>query len=310
MIRWLVIPGFAWLCVCFAAAAQVTYSGTTTADAFLATGSPSNPAGADLTGLNFGAAGALVVTSAASTNGEFQSVLKFNLTNAIGLFNTNFGAGSWQITEIALQLASNYGSNGEQPNNAIFPTVSGGQFVIEWLSNDTWVEGTGKPNMTTTDGVCYNSLPDLLSGPHEVLRTNTYVPPGDNVPVSYTLPLRPNLTSDAAAGGDVTLLFYAADNQISYVFNSHEFGRGNQPLILVTANAAPSKILSGYFTNANFHVTGQGAPNQPYQIQAIANFPGTNWLGIGTATADGAGLIQFDDTNTAGQGTRFYRLSK
>ena len=190
-----------------------------------------NPEGTDLTGLNFGGAGTLVVAPAASVKGEFQSVLKFNLTNAVAMFNTNYGAGNWTITNISLELTSNYGTSNVQPNNAIFPVINGGQFVIEWLSNDDWVEGTGTPNLPTTDGVTCDSLPDLLSGAHEILCTNTYAPPGNNVPVTYTLPLNTNLVADVSGGGDVTFLFYAADDQIGYLFNSYSYGRGNEPLI-------------------------------------------------------------------------------
>ena len=217
-----------WCAFGQSAKAQVTYSGTTSADAFLATGSPGNPEGADLTGLNFGGAGTLVVAPATSVKGEFQSVLEFNLTNAVGLFDTNFGAGNWTITGISLKLTSNYGTGGVQPNNAIFPAISGGQFVIEWLSTNGWPEGTGTPNLPTMDGVTYDSLPDLLSGPHEILCTNTYSPPGNNLPVTYTLPLDTNLVAEVAGGGDVTLLFFAADNQIGYLFNSYSYGRGNR----------------------------------------------------------------------------------
>ena len=109
------------LCLGSTAKAQVTYTGTDYADAFLATGSPNNPDGADLTGLNFGGAGTLVVAPASSVKGEFQSVIKFNLANAVALFNTNYGAGNWNITGISLELTSNYGTGGVQPNNAIFP---------------------------------------------------------------------------------------------------------------------------------------------------------------------------------------------
>jgi hypothetical protein len=298
------------LCLGGGAKAQVTYSGTTSADAFLATGSPTNPEGADLTGLNFGAAGLLVVAPASSTNGEFQTVMKFNLANAVGLFNTNYGAGNWAITGISLNLASNNGTNGTQPDNAMFPVVAGGQFVIEWLSDDAWVEGTGKPNQTTTDGVTYNSLPDLLSGAREIVSTNTYAPPDNNVPIVYPLPLNTNLVNDVAAGGDVSLRLYAADNQIAYLFNSHEFGRGNQPLITVTATPRQPWISAAYFTNANFHVTGMGLTNALYQIQANPGLQTTNWQTIGSAMSDGAGLIQFDDVAAAGQGTRLYRLAK
>ena len=298
------------LCRGDGAKAQVTYSGTAAADAFLATGSPGNAEGPDLTGLNFGAAGLLVVAPASSTNGEYQTVVKFNLKNAVGLFNTNYGAGNWLITGLSLQLASNTGSNGAQPDNAMFPVVSGGRFVIEWLSEDAWVEGTGKPNQTTTDGVTYDSLPDLLSGAREIVSTNTYAPPGNNVPVVYPLPLNTNLVTDVAAGGDVSLRLYAADNQIGYVFNSREFGRGNQPLITVTATPRQPWITAAYFTNANFHVIGAGLTNALYQIQANSSLATTNWQSIGSAVSDGSGVVQFDDTSAAGQGTRLYRLAR
>ncbi|HWY32468.1 MAG TPA: hypothetical protein VNX46_17020 [Candidatus Acidoferrum sp.] len=298
------------LCLDSSLRAQTTYSGTDYADAFLATGSPDNPEGTDLTGLNFGGAGTLVVAPATSIKGEFQSVLKFNLSNAVALFNTNYGAGNWLITAISIELTSNYGTAGVQPNNSIFPVISGGQFVIELFSNDNWVEGTGRPNLPTTDGVTYDSLPSLLSGTNTIIATNTYLPPGNNVPVIYSLPLNPNLVASITAGGDVSLLLYAADDQIGYLFNSYSFGHGNEPLINVTAmvNLVPLRIMSGYFTNGVFHLSGIGGANTQYQVQANSNLATTNWQTIGVATADNAGVIQFDDT-TSNQPQRFYRLS-
>jgi len=170
------------LCLGSVARAQVTNTVANYADAFLATGSSNNPDGTDLTGENFGGDGTLVVASAASEKGEFQSVLKFNLANLVSLFNTNYGAGSWIITGLSLTLTSNHATDAVQPNNGIFPKISGGQFVIEWLADDDWMEGTGTPNVPTTDGVTYDSLPDLLSGASEILCTNLYTPPGNNVP--------------------------------------------------------------------------------------------------------------------------------
>jgi hypothetical protein len=297
-------------CICSRAPAQVTYTTTSFADAFLATGSPGNPAGTDLSGLNFGAAGILVVAPAASVKGEFQSVIQFNLSGATNLFNATYGTNNWTVGDISLQLTSNYGMAGVQPDNPLFPTISGGQFVIEWLSNNDWVEGTGTPKQPTTDGVTYDSLPDLLSSAHDILCTNIYSPPGNNVSVTYALPLDPNLVNEVTQGGDVTLLFYAADDQIAYLFNSYNFGGSNEPLIHVTANPVQLKILSGYFTNANFHLTGQGTANLQYQIQATTNLTTTNWQVIGTATADRAGMIQFNDTNAPNQSQGFYRLSQ
>lgn len=288
--------------------AQVTYTSTTIADAFLATGSPDNPDGANLAGNNYGAAGTLAISPANADKGEFQSVLRFNFASAVALFNASYDTNAWAITRISLTLASNYGTNGVQPNNGIFNVVSNGNFVIEWLSDDDWVEGTGTPALPTMDGVTYNSLPELLSGATSILSTNTYMPPGDNVPVTYNLPLDTNLISDITNGGDTTLLFYAADNQIGYLFNSHEYGRGNEPLINVTATPL-FEILSGNFTNGVFQITGFGAPNQQYGVQANSNLIMTNWQTLGTTTAGTNGVILFDDIAATNQ-QRFYRLAQ
>jgi hypothetical protein len=306
----LALLNVALLGLCPSAPAQAVYTVTSTADAFLATGSPSNPAGTNLTSLNFGAAGALVIASATSVKGEFQSVLKFDLSGASNLFNTTYGTNNWMVGGFSLQLTSNNGIAGTNADNPIFPTVNGGQFVIEWLSNNNWVEGDGTPKLPDTNGVTYDSLPDLLSGAHEILCTNTYTPPGNNVPVIYDLPLDTNLVAAVSQGGEVTFLFYAADDQIGYLFNSHEFGGSNKPLLHVTANPPPLKLLSGFFTNGNFQLTGVGGGGLQYQIQATADLGTTNWQIIGIITADSAGMIQFDDTNASNQLQRFYRLSR
>ena len=289
--------------------AQVTYTRTTSADAFVATGSSNNPAGSDLTGLNFGAAGMLVVAPAASGKGEFQSLLRFNLAGAADLFNTNYGAGNWTITAVSVELASNYGTSNVQPNNLIFPIVRGGQFGIEWLAHDDWAEGTGTPNLPTTDGVTFNSLGALLAGAHEVLFTNSYSPPGNDVHVTWALPLNASLVADVASGGEVSLRLYAADAQIGYLFNSHSYGRGNEPQMHVTA--APSlRILSGAFTNGSFHLTGLGAANTTYQVRATTTLAATNWQTVGAILADNAGWMQFEDTTGTNQPQRFYRLAR
>ena len=294
-------------CLGLRAPAQVTYAVTNFADAFLATGAPG---GTDWTGLNFGAAGTLVVAAASSPTGEFQSIMKFDTSGASNLFNATYGTNNWLIKGITLALASNDGIAGQSPDNTNFPTISGGQFVIEWLSDDNWVEGTGMPKQPTMDGVTYDSLPVLLSGPHGILNTNTYTPPGDNIPVTYSLPLDTNLVNDVTQGGPVTLLFYAADDQIAYLFNSHNFGGSNQPLLSVTAvTETELRILSGAFTNGVFHLSATGVATQEYQIQANAELATTNWQSIGTATADSTGAIQFDDTTASNQPQRFYRLA-
>ena len=293
---------------CVRAQAQTTYTSTTVADAFLATGSPDNPVGTDLTNDNFGGAGILAISPASADKGQFQSVLEFNFADAVALFNSAYGSNNWAVTGITLTLASNYGVAGVQPKNKIFNVVSAGNFVIKWLSDTNWVEGTGNPGMITVDGVAFGDLPELLSDPCDILCTNTYTPPGNNIPVTYTLPLDTNLVTEVVSGVNATLLFYAADNQIGYLFNSHEFGGSNVPLINVTATLF-MEILSSNFTNGVFSLTALGSPNSQYQIQANSDLTTSNWQTLGTVTADANGNIQFTDTTATNQ-QRFYRLSE
>jgi hypothetical protein len=147
-----------------------------------------------------------------------------------------------------------------------------------------------------------------VSGATSILCTNTYVAPGDNVKVNYTLPLDTNLLADIESGGNASLLFYAADNQIGYLFNSREYGRGNQPLIDVTA-VPFMQILSSGFTNAVFALTALGSPGSQYQVRGNFDLTTTNWQTLGTVTADTNGLIQFSDVTATNQ-QRFYRLAQ
>lgn len=289
----------------FLSQAQIIYSNTTVADAFLATGSADNPDG-DVADLNFGAAGTMAVSPATADKGEFQSVARFDFSGAVALFNPAYGTNGWKVTGISLTLTSNYGTAGVQPNNAIFNIISGGNFVIDWISDNDWAEGTGTPNLPTQDGVTFDSLPELTAGPLDILCTNTYSPPGNNVPITYPLPLDTNLVAEIESGGQGSFLFYAADNNINYLFNSKEYGRGNQPLINITASPL-LEILSGYFTNGVFHLTGQGGADFQYQVQSNTNLATANWDTIGTVTAGTNGVIEFDDTTATNQ-QRFYRM--
>ncbi len=257
--------------------------------------------------MNFGGAGALIVAPANSAKGEFQTLLKFSLSDATNLFTTSYGP-NWTITALSLELTGNFATNGAQPNNPVFPQIAAGKFIIEWLSNDDWVEGTGMPNLPTTDGVTFDSIPYLLSERHDPLGTYNYNPPGNNVHVIYPLPLDPNLVGNITAGGDVTFRLYAADDQIGYLFNSYFYGRGNQPLLHVTASPPPPKILSANFTSTtNFQLTALGVPSASYQIQAAASLPTTNWQTLATVSTDTNGILQYDDS-TASPSQRFYRL--
>src|SRR6185312_17254592 len=71
------------------------------ADAFVTPG-----ASGSLSSSNFGAAGSLAISAPGLPEGEFQSVLKFDLSAAQSSFNAQFGIGQWTIQSVTLQLTS------------------------------------------------------------------------------------------------------------------------------------------------------------------------------------------------------------
>lgn len=225
----------------------------TTADAFLAAGSPGNPVGTNLTSLNFGSAGTLAIAPAGSTKGEFDSIIEFDSTAAVSQFNTTYGVGNWQITSITLSLASNFGVQGVQPNNGIFNTINAGQFGIDWLADNTWVEGTGggmgSPGYPNNSSVSFNSISSLFSAGSASLGTFLYTPPGNNIYLNYSLPLNASLVSSVAAAGGVSLYFFAADDQVSYLFNSRTYS-ANHPELTITATAVPEPGTMGLTASA------------------------------------------------------------
>ncbi len=62
------------------------------------------------------------------------------------------------------------------------------------------------------------------------------------------------------------------------------------------------------FSNGALQLSGSGYPTLPYRIQENTNLGSTNWITIGTATADGNGGLIFTDTNATSQPAQFYRI--
>jgi autotransporter-associated beta strand protein len=91
---------------------------------------------------------------------------------------------------------------------------------------------------------------------------------------------------------------------------SYQGGDGNDVVLTQLSVASPSQI--GGITllpNGNISITGTGAPNLTYTVQANADLTTGNWITIGSATADGSGNIQFTDPNAPGYQQRFYRFT-
>jgi len=218
----------------FCACGQGTLSVGPIADAFVATGPTDN-----LANDNFGAAGALALAAGDLPNGQFQTVMQFDLSSAASTFNAEFGAGDWTVQSATLQLTSS------PHNNSIFNAPAAGQFNISLMQNNSWVEGTGTGGTPTTDGISFNSLTGTYINASADQALGAFHFPGGSTGVNtYTLNLTPGLTGDILGGDDLSLRLYAGDNNISYLFSSHE-ASPNGPELIITAVPEPGGLALG-----------------------------------------------------------------
>jgi hypothetical protein len=214
-------------------ACAAVFSTNSFSDAFVTTGPTGN-----LSGNNYGGAGALGVSAPGLPKGEFQSVLQFDVSGAVNAFNNQYGAGNWRIQSVTLQLTAT------APNNPIFNTSSAGQFQVDWMQNNSWAEGTGTPNAPTNNGITYSTLHSMFVGPNDESLGTFAFNGATNGAASFTLNLAPGLVSNLISGGDVSLDMFAADTNISYLFDSRNFGTAaDRPLLTIDAVPEPGSSL-------------------------------------------------------------------
>jgi hypothetical protein len=202
-------------------------------DAFVSAANPT---------LNYGAAGALEVSASGSPNGQFDSLLQFDLTTAKSTLNSTFGANHWAITGITLQL----GDAG--PNNPLFNPSAAGAFTIKWMKNDGWVEGIGTPKGDSTSGITFATLPSFLSS-EDVSLGNFAFDGGTTGLNIWALALASAFAADVQTDQNVSFLMLPADQSVSYLSHSRDFG-SDPPILSITAIAVPepaaaSLLLAG-----------------------------------------------------------------
>lgn len=186
---------------------------------------------------NYGGGGALVIAAPGLTNGEFQTVMRFNLSGALSAFNTQYGAGQWSVQSVSLELTSS------AHGNAIYNAVNAGAFNISLMLNNSWTEGTGNASSPTMDGITYNTLlGTYVSAGDENLGTDAF-PGGTTGANTYALNLAPGLISDILSGGDLSLRLFAADTNVSYLLTSRAGSPASaQPQLIVNVVPEPGSL--------------------------------------------------------------------
>jgi len=224
-----------------------TFTLNPTEDAFVSSANPAS---------NYGGAGALAVAAAALPKGEFDSVLKFNLSTAKASFDTALGAGLWSVTSITLQLTATSPANALFNGNGAGPGGSNinfsGSFSMSWMQNHSWVEGNGTPAAASTTGITFSTLSSFRGGADQTLGTFAFggATSGNDV---WTLGLAASLVADVVAGNVAGMLMLPADNAVTYLSNSRSVGTvAFHPQLTVTASSVPEPRCAGLFAGGAF----------------------------------------------------------
>jgi hypothetical protein len=217
------------------AAHGASFAVNPTSDAFVTTGPTDN-----LSGNNYGGAGAVSLSAPGLPKGEFQSVLRFDLAGAVAAFDTAFGAGQWTLESVTLQLTATSASH------PIFNTPTAGLFQIWWMQADSWLEGTGAPAAPGSTGITFRSLQSTFIGAADEALGTFAFDGSTSGAFSYSLGLAPGFGADVLARNTVSLRLFAADGSASGVFYSRSFGTAaGRPLLTVVAVPEPDPLALG-----------------------------------------------------------------
>jgi hypothetical protein len=201
-------------------------------DAFVATGPTGN-----LSNNNYGGGGALALATAGLTNGEFQSVIKFDFSGARASLDAQFGSGLWSIQSVSLQLTSS------PHNNTIYNDIGPGLFGVSLMQNNGWIEGTGNASSPASNGISYNTLQNtFVNNAADELEGTFHFAGGASGANTYSLDLTAGLTGDILAGGIASLRLFAADNRVSYLFTSRSGSGSSQPSLIIAAIPEPTSL--------------------------------------------------------------------
>jgi hypothetical protein len=281
--------------------ASVVYGTTVSiksdADSFVRTQAPAN---------NYGGGGALSVSGGSAMNGSgqqngaFDTLMKFPMSDAVGMLNADLGQ-DWIVTGARLVVTEM-----AIPDNAIF-NRGVGQFEIRWIASDNWIEGTGRPNAPTSDGVTWQELAGILNSNLDKslgVFTNT----GTDVQISFSLNLADGFIATVRTGGELSLYLTAVSPDIGFTFNSRNFGNTNaQPFLELKALANPKRgIDTIVLSNTNAIVTFDTVSNWNYRVLGADNLSGP-WTCLVTVPAQPTnGHISF--VKGVARGERFCRL--
>ncbi len=147
-------------------------------------------------------------------------------------FDEEYGAGGWTLASASLSLATNYGTDGVQPGNRRFSPIADGDFDVSWFADDTWVDDNDETGLTYA---MYES--DYADTETSLLGRYYWAADGDGT-TTYALSYLDGLLADLLNDPEslVSLLIGAADDEVSYLFNTTN---NNPAKLVLVATAVP-----------------------------------------------------------------------
>ena len=212
------------LCTAGLLQAATTLSVMSSADAYLSSANPNT---------NFGNAGALSLAGNGAGNavGPLASILRFDLSTVTSTLNSTYGVGGWVLESVQVQLTS------ATPLNPNFNPNAAGSVAVDWLTSDSWAEGT----------VTWAGLPAVLGGGVQSMGNFNYGGSSSGT-VAYGIQTNAGFIGDLLSGSLASLLLSAGDPNVSMTINSRNFGTpASRPYLLITASAVPEPSKTALF---------------------------------------------------------------
>lgn len=187
-----------------------------------------------------------------------ETMISYNTASMKSSFDTLYGVGQWQVTDVQVKFYTNFDQIGVPANNNQFNVPAAGDFKLSYFTNDAWFNpatagATGLSNSNLTWNSVYGSggtYSGIFAG-EEQLGTYSYTGGTFNGTTSCTgevcaprfwdLALSSGLVNDIQSGGYVSIHGAAADNNVTYLINQLT-KPGAHPAIFITADAIAAPV--------------------------------------------------------------------
>jgi hypothetical protein len=293
------LTAWLWLFAASSVTAQVVITNVPVADTFVRSLDPTH---------NYGGAGALSVSGPIATNilgqqeGLLDSFMRFDVSSVVSNFNSIYGAGRWGVSSVILNVTEQTDVNNTVFNGGVGP------FEIRWIANDTWMEGTGKPNNPTTDGITYNDEPSLLNSNLDK-SLGAFFNGGTDGVLRLSLGMSSSFVSNLSTRNLVSLFLTATTNStVGFTFHSRNFVDPTQfPFLEITAvpiSQITSLVIIGSDVKISFTTTNGVSYSVDYNNDLVTG----SWNTLTNNITGTGGIVTIMDSGAAELLRRFYRI--